>query len=163
VKVGKDRAVAIDYTIRLVDGEVIETSTDAAPLWYLHGRAQIIPGIERALDGREIGTEVEVEVAPAEAYGDHDPEGVFLVPRASFPTDEAVAPGMSFSAVHPDGEPVVFRVLQADEELVLVDTNHPLAGKTLRIWVAIRSVRDATTDELSDGHVQSRMGVPLPS
>jgi FKBP-type peptidyl-prolyl cis-trans isomerase SlyD len=164
MKVAKDRVVSIDYTIRRKGGEVVETSTGGPPITYLHGHRQIVPGVETAINGAEAGEEREVEIGPRDGYGERDPSGVFLVPRAAFPPDEPIAPGMMFSAVRPDGEPILFRVVRADLEVVLVDANHPLAGETLSVWVAIRDVRDATTDELLHGHVREEgEGARLPS
>jgi FKBP-type peptidyl-prolyl cis-trans isomerase SlyD len=161
MKVARDRVVSIDYTIRRRGGEVVETSTGGPPLRYLHGHAQIVPGVESAIDGSEAGAEHEVVVRPEDGYGDRDPAGVFLVPRAAFPSDEPVAAGMTFSAVRPDGEPILFRVVRADNEVVLVDTNHPLAGETLSVWVAVREVREATPEELHHGHVHEEGELPF--
>lgn len=155
MRIGKDRVVCIDYTIRLVSGQVVETSVGQEPLTYLHGRRQIVPGVEHAVDGLEPGSSLEIVVPPDEAYGDRDPAGVFVVPRAAFPAEEAVGPGMMFSAHRPDGKSLTFRVVEANDELVLVDTNHPLAGETLHISVQVHTVRDATTDELFHGRVHS--------
>jgi FKBP-type peptidyl-prolyl cis-trans isomerase SlyD len=163
MKVARDRVVSIDYTIRLEGGEVVETSTGSAPLRYLHGHEQIVPGVEQAIDGSEAGEEMEIELGPGDGYGDRDPAGVFLVPRASFPSDEPIATGMTFSALRPDGETILFRVVRTDRELVLVDTNHPLAGRTLSVWVAVREVREATTDELFHGHVHLEDELHPPS
>jgi FKBP-type peptidyl-prolyl cis-trans isomerase SlyD len=148
MKVASDRVISIDYTIRTEAGEVVETSTGGPPLRYLHGHSQVVAGVENAIDGCEAGSEVEIEIAPEDGYGERDPAGVFLVPRSSFPTEEPIAPGMTFSAVRPDGQPIVFRVVRADHEVVLVDTNHPLAGQRLQVWVAVREVREATSTEL---------------
>ncbi len=150
--------MSIDYAIRLSGGEVVESTTESGPLAYLHGRAQIVPGVERAIEGAGIGEEREVEVSPEEGYGERDPEGVFLVPRAAFPDDEPVAAGMTFSAVRPDGQAVVFSIVRVEDELVLVDTNHPLAGQHLQVWVAVRGVREATEAELLGGEI-ARDGV----
>jgi FKBP-type peptidyl-prolyl cis-trans isomerase SlyD len=165
VKIVKDRVVSIDYSIRLADGRVVESSTvdGGSPLTYLHGRSQIVPGVERAIDGADIGTVVEVEVPPNEGFGDRDPNGVFLVPRAAFPMDEQVGPGMTFSATRPDGRAILFRVLEAQRDTVLVDTNHPLAGETLHVWVAVRSVREATPEELRRGKVTFEQPPAVPS
>lgn len=153
MRVAKDRVVSIDYAIRLPGGEVVESTTESGPLSYLHGRAQIVPGVERAIEGAGVGEERQVTVGPEDGYGERDPEGVFLVPRAAFPDDEPVAPGMTFSAVRPDGQSVVFSIVRIEDELVLVDTNHPLAGQHLDVWVAVRDVRPATDAELSGGDV----------
>lgn len=165
MKVARDSVVSIDYAIRLTDGRVIESSTDdgGAPLTYLHGRAQIVPGVERAIEGAEIGTVVEVEVPPSDGFGERDPDGVFLVPRAAFPTEESIGPGMTFSATRPDGRAILFRVLEAERDAVLVDTNHPLAGETLHVWIAVRAVRDATDDELRHGKAAFEQPMAAPS
>jgi FKBP-type peptidyl-prolyl cis-trans isomerase SlyD len=151
VKISKDRVVCIDYTIRLSNGQVVESSVGQEPLTYLHGRKQIVPGVEKAIDGLEPGASLDIVVAPAEAYGDRDPAGIFVVPRAAFPTDEEVGPGMMFSAHRPDGRTLTFRVVEANDELVLVDTNHPLAGETLHISVLVHDVRNATAEEIFRG------------
>lgn len=155
MKIDKDRVVCIDYTIRLASGQVVETSVGAEPLTYLHGRRQIVPGVERAVEGLEPGASLEIVVPPDEAYGDRDPAGVFVVPRAAFPPEEQVSPGMMFSAHRPDGRSLTFRVVEANDELVLVDTNHPLAGETLHVSVVVHKVRVATDDELTHGHASS--------
>ncbi len=151
VKIGKDRVVCIDYTIRLSTGQVVETSIGQEALTYLQGRRQIVPGVEQACDGLEPGASLEIVVSPAEAYGDRDPAGVFVVPRAAFPADETIGPGMLFSAHRPDGKNLTFRVVEANDELVLVDTNHPLAGETLHISVLVHEVRNASAEEIYAG------------
>jgi len=141
----------MDYTIRLASGQVVESSVGQEPLTYLHGRHQIVPGVEKAVEGLESGALLEIVVPPAEAYGERDPAGVFVVPRVAFPSQEEVGPGMMFSASRPDGKSVTFRVIEANDQLVLVDTNHPLAGETLHISIHVHDVRIATTDELYSG------------
>lgn len=154
MKIGKDSVVCIDYTIRLASGQTVETSIGGEPLTYLHGRRQIVPGVERAVEGLEPGATLEIVVAPDEAYGDRDPAGVFVVPRQAFPAGEEVGPGMMFSAHRPDGKSLTFRVVESNDELVLVDTNHPLAGETLHISLLVHTVRQATPDEISCGRAQ---------
>lgn len=155
MKIAKDRIVCIDYTIRLASGQTVETSVGQEPLTYIHGRHQIVAGVERAIEGLEAGSLLETTVAPRDAYGERDPAGVFVVPRGAFPAGEDIGAGMMFSASRPDGKNVTFRVLQADADLVLVDTNHPLAGETLHITIHVHTVRSATLDELDSGRVMS--------
>jgi FKBP-type peptidyl-prolyl cis-trans isomerase SlyD len=154
VKIARDRVVCIDYTIRLSTGQTVESSVGSEPLTYLQGRRQIVPGVERAVEGLEPGATLEIVVPPDEAYGDRDPAGVFVVPRGAFPPEEQVGPGMMFSAHRPDGKSLTFRVVEANDELVLVDTNHPLAGETLHISLLVHTVRSATQDELHRGKAQ---------
>jgi FKBP-type peptidyl-prolyl cis-trans isomerase SlyD len=162
VRVTRDRVVSIDYTIRLLDGDVVESTAVGGPLSYLHGRAQIVPAVEHAIDGLDQGAEVEVEVPPVDAWGEHDPEALFLVVRDAFPDEEALEPGMTFSGTGPRG-PVVFSIVQVGADLVLVDANHPLAGKTVRVWVAVRAVRAATPDELVEGRPIAAPPPTLPA
>src|SRR3954471_22544759 len=151
VRISKDRVVCIDYTIRLANGQVVETSIGHEPLTYLHGRKQIVPGVEKAIDGLDAGASIDLVVAPDEAYGDRDPAGVFVVPRAAFPAEEDVGPGMMFSGHRPDGRSLTFRVVEANDELVLVDTNHPLAGETAHTSVLVHEVRNATAEKIFTG------------
>jgi FKBP-type peptidyl-prolyl cis-trans isomerase SlyD len=154
VKIAKDRVVCMDYTIRLSSGQTVETSVGGEPLTYLHGRRQIVPGVEHAVEGLEPGATLEIVVPPPDAYGYRDPAGVFVVPRGAFPDGEDVGPGMMFSAHRPDGRTLTFRVIEANDELVLVDTNHPLAGETLFISLLVHTVRSATDDEISEGRAR---------
>ena len=159
--------VSIDYVIRLTDGTVVESTAmgDARPLTYLHGRAQIVPGIENALEGVELGAAIDVVLAPEDGFGEHDPDGVFAVPRSAFPPGESVDEGATYSAARPDGRTVLFRVLEAERQVVLIDTNHPLAGQTLQVFVEVREVREATGEELRRGRPDATTEVhaPLPS
>lgn len=158
--------VAIDYVIRLVDGTVVESTAtgDGRPLTYLHGRAQIVPGIESALEGAERGAALDLVVPPEDGFGEHDPEGVFAVPRSAFPPEESIEVGATYSAARPDGRTVLFRVLEAQRQMILIDTNHPLAGETLHVYVAVREVREATGEELRRGRPDvTEMNAPLPS
>jgi FKBP-type peptidyl-prolyl cis-trans isomerase SlyD len=156
VKIGKDRVVCIDYTIRLEGGQVVETSVGSEPLTYLHGYRQIVPGVEHAMEGLESGASLELVVPPEDAYGSRDTAGVFVVPRSAFPKEEDVAPGGTFSAHRPDGSTLIFRVIEANDDLVLVDTNHPLAGETLHISLLVHEVRSATQEELIERRARPR-------
>jgi FKBP-type peptidyl-prolyl cis-trans isomerase SlyD len=165
VKITRDRVVAIDYTICLTDGRVVEStfSSDGVPLVYLHGRSQLVPGVERGIEGAEPGEVLDLEIGPEQAYGARDPAGVFIVPREAFPTGEDIEPGMTFEARRNDGKEWVFHVLEANQELVVIDTNHPLAGETLHVAVAVRGVRPATMEELQLGRVLGDVEAQLPS
>ncbi|AQU82211.1 MAG: peptidylprolyl isomerase [Halomonas sp.] len=123
------------------------------PLEYLHGHDNILPGLERALEGKVVGTELRVTLSPAEAYGLRNEDLVQEVSRSSFGSAE-LAPGSRFQTEGEAG-PQIVTVLSIDGDKVTVDTNHPLAGNTLRYQVTILDVRDATRAELAKGH-------PLP-
>jgi FKBP-type peptidyl-prolyl cis-trans isomerase SlyD len=155
VKISKDTVVAIEYTIRNQDGEVVDTSEGRRPLEYIHGYKQIVPGVEEALAGMEAGRMMEIAVTPDEAYGARDPSAVLVLPRKAFPDGEELDAGSMFRAFRADGRPIVFSIIEANDDVVIVDANHPLAGQTLQVAVEVLSVREATDDEVEHGHVHS--------
>jgi FKBP-type peptidyl-prolyl cis-trans isomerase SlyD len=148
MQIGDKKVVRLDYTLRNAAGEVLDSSDGAGPLTYLHGASQIVPGLERALVGMRAGEATDVVVAPEDAYGQPDPEGVFGVPRAAFPAEVVLAVGESFIGEDEQGQAVPVRVVELREDTVIVDANHPLAGETLHFHVDVREVRDATPAEL---------------
>jgi FKBP-type peptidyl-prolyl cis-trans isomerase SlyD len=146
------KVVTIDYTLPNDDGEVLDSSDGAEPLAYIHGASQIVPGLERALEGLEVGAVTEVVVSPEDGYGQPDPGGIFTIPRASFPPDLPLAVGDAFMGENDEGGAVPVRVVELRDDVVVVDANHPLAGVTLHFAVTVREVREATPDELQHGH-----------
>ncbi len=141
--------VLSDGSTRVLD----DSNAREKPLEYLHGHDNILPGLERALDGKEAGAELRVTLAPVDAYGIRNEALVQEVTRASF-GNVALEPGSRFQTEGEAG-PQIVTVLSVDGDKVTVDTNHPLAGNTLRYKVNIVTVRDATRAELAKGH-------PLP-
>ncbi len=158
MKVEKGSVVAIDYRLHLGDGTIVDASAPDDPLTYLHGEGQIVPGLERALEGLSAGEAKQVVVPPEDGYGASDPEGVQEVPRASFPPDFRPQVGMELVAQGPHGEPVPFVIKDVKLETVVVDMNHPLAGKTLHFDVTVRDVRAASPEELEHGHAHGAHG-----
>lgn len=122
--------VRIEYTLRDEAGTILDTSRGREPLTYVHGQHQIIPGLERELEGLQAGDARQVTVPPEDAYGPRDPGAVAEVPRAVVPPD-ALVPGVELLARGPDGSSRVVRIAEVREDTVLLDLNHPLAGKTL--------------------------------
>jgi FKBP-type peptidyl-prolyl cis-trans isomerase SlyD len=150
--------VEIDYKLHLGDGEVVDQSEGGEPLAYIQGEGQIVPGLEQAIAGMNVGGSKQVVVQPTEGYGDHDPRGVQEVSREAFPEEFEPKPGMQLVAQAPSGEPVQFVVKEVRGQTVLVDFNHPLAGKTLHFEVTVRQVRAATDEEREHGHVHGPGG-----
>lgn len=147
-----DKVVTIHYTLKDDDGDVLDSSRDGEPLDYLHGHGGIVPGLERGLEGKAVGTKVSVTVAAKDGYGEVEGPGPRKVPRAAFPEDVELEAGLQFFAPGPKGRPIPVWVTQVFPTEVEIDTNHPLAGQTLHFDVEIVSVRDATKDELAHGH-----------
>ena len=152
MKMGKDAVVSIDYRLHLGDGEVVDESEAGDPLVYLHGYEEIVPGLEKALEGKAAGDKVQAVVKPEDAYGEYDPEGLEEVARTEFPADMPLEAGGVITGTDPDGDEVDFLVKEVKKDTVVVDFNHPMAGKTLHFDVTVREVRAATKDELEHGH-----------
>jgi FKBP-type peptidyl-prolyl cis-trans isomerase SlyD len=154
LKVADDVVVSLDYTLRLDDDEVVDTSEGREPLEYIHGHGNIIPGLERELEGMSVGEAREVVIEPADAYGDTDPDNYQAVPRSAFPPDMDLEPDMTLGMRDRDtGEVLQASVVEIRDDSVLLDFNHPLAGETLHFDVHIADLRPATEDELAHGHV----------
>lgn len=158
MKIANGAVVSIDYKLHLGDGNVVDASEPGEPLTYLHGEGQIVPGLERDLLGLGAGDARKVIVTPADGYGDHDPAGLQHVERKAFPEDVTLEIGMEMSAVGPGGEMVSFVIREVKGDQVVVDLNHPLAGKTLHFDVTVREVRAATAEELEHGHAHGAGG-----
>jgi FKBP-type peptidyl-prolyl cis-trans isomerase SlyD len=153
----ENSVVSFHYTLTDKDGQVIDSSAGNAPLTYLHGVGQIVPGLENALLGKTVGEKLDVEVSAAEGYGEHHDFMVQQVPREAFQGVDEIEPGMQFQAQTPQGGMTV-TVTAVDATTVTVDGNHPLAGKNLFFAVEIISVRAASSEELEHGHVHGEGG-----
>lgn len=158
MQIADKAVVAIDYTLRNDEGEVLDSSEGAQPLAYLHGAANIIPVLEQALLGKKAGDELEVSVEPEDAYGEFSLELVATLERSMFEGVEELLPGMQFHASAPDGGMQVVTVRDVDGDQVTVDGNHPLAGQRLHFKVKVVSVREATAEELDHGHAHGEGG-----
>lgn len=157
MQVEKDKVVSIEYTLKDEHGNVIDAS-NGNPLAYLHGHGQIIPGLEKALEGKTVGDKLTVTVPAAEAYGERVEQLVQEVPRQLFQGVDKIEVGMRFEAQSEQGVHSV-EVTEVDGDTITVDGNHPLAGKDLTFDVEIVEIRDATPDELAHGHAHGPGGV----
>lgn len=145
-------AVSIHYRLTDEQGNQLDASTQE-PLVYLHGHHNIIPGLEKALEGKTIGDELTVTVAPAEAYGEYYQEAVQDIPREYFQGVDTIEVGMQFQSQTENGQPMLVQVIAVDDKTVRVDANHPLAGKSLTFEVKIVDIRAATEEEIAHGHI----------
>lgn len=156
--ISQHKVVAMQYKVSDVEtGELIDSSEGGAPLVYLHGAQNIIPGLENAMEGKAEGDEFEVTVAPEDAYGEYSEERVQDVPKEAFGEVEEIEPGMAFTAQSEHG-PVNLIVVEVTDSTVKVDANHPLAGKSLKFEIKVESIRDASEEELQHGHVHGEGG-----
>jgi FKBP-type peptidyl-prolyl cis-trans isomerase SlyD len=151
--IGDNLVVSMHYKLTDDEGIVLDSSEGAEPLTYLHGAGNIIPGLEKALVGKVEGDTGQVKVEPEEGYGEVMSELIQIVEKAAFQGVESVEVGMSFEAQAADGSVQHIVVKSIEGEEVTIDANHPLAGVTLNFDIEIVSVREATEEEISHGHV----------
>ena len=144
--------VVLEYTLRDEKGEVLDSSDaeDGEPIIYVHGYGMLVPGLETALVGLELGASREITVEPAEGFGDRDEELVLEIDKTDFPDPKSVAMGDEVVAESPDGDEVPMRVIEVKDETVIVDANHPLAGVTLRYSVKVKEVGAASDEEIAE-------------
>lgn len=158
MQVTKNKAVALDYKLTIDGGIVVDASEKGEPLWYLHGNANIIPGLEKELEGLKVGDEKTVVVSAAEGYGEYQADRQHAVPKASFPPDSSFEVGDRVMAQAPDGSGLPARIAAVSAKEVTLDFNHELAGKELTFTIKVTEVRDATKEELTHGHVHGPGG-----
>lgn len=156
MQIARDTVVTLQYELFDSDGDVIEGSD--APIAYLHGGYHgIFPLVEQALDGRRAGESCRVRLAPDDAFGEYDAELVHVESRTKFPDNVAV--GMRFEGRPEGGEDtMVYTVTDIADDRVVVDGNHPLAGRTLEFACTVTGVRSATAEEIQHGHVHGEHG-----
>jgi FKBP-type peptidyl-prolyl cis-trans isomerase SlyD len=152
--IAKNTVVTIDYTPIDDLGSVLDTSKGGEPLLYVQGIGNLIPGLEKALEGKQPGDHIQVTVPPEEAYGERDDDNLQVVSRSLFEDSTGLEVGMQVQAQSDSGTQVL-TVTALDEDSVTLDGNHPLAGEALNFDVRVVDVRDATAEELEHGHAHS--------
>jgi FKBP-type peptidyl-prolyl cis-trans isomerase SlyD len=140
---------------------VLDRTEGEAPVSYLHGYGQIVPGLERGVEGMSKGDVRSVVVSAVDGYGEYDPAAVVEIDRHDFPRPEDVVAGDEFVAESDDGESISMTVLEVRGDACVVDTNHPLAGEVLRFEVTVLDVRDATDTEIEQAGQASGRNTPL--
>ena len=152
MQIEKNRVVLVHYTLRDEQGKVLDSSSGRGPLSYLHGKGNIIPGLEQALAGKAAGEKLDVTVPPEQGYGRRDDRLVQIIPRSKFAEGSELTPGMQVRATGSQGARMV-TIVRVERDFVTIDANHPLAGRTLHFSVEVAEVRKATHEEVSHGHV----------
>ncbi len=152
MQIGPETVVTFHYTLRDEDGAAMETSRGGDPAVYLHGANNIIPGLESAMVGRAADDIFSVTVDPANAYGLRNPAAVQRVPIKHLAFNGKLRPGAVVQMSTNDGMRTV-TVAKAGRYTADIDTNHPLAGRTLVFDIEVVATRSATAEELAHGHV----------
>lgn len=143
--------VSIAY-VMTVDGKEEERVTADDPLEYLHGAENLVPGLENALAGKQVGEKFTITISPDEAYGDYDEEDIETISRSDVPGGETLTPGMEVELEDEEGYLYDAVVREVTDETVVLDFNPPYAGKSLTYEVEVVALRPATEEELEHGH-----------
>jgi len=153
MSISDNQVVSIHYELRNVDnGEILDSNINAAPLSFIVGKGQIIPGLEEKIKELNAGDKADITVAAADAYGIYDENAVQTLPKEQFAGLELQV-GMTLYGQGEHGETVQVIVKNFNDETVEIDFNHPLAGKDLLFAISIDEVREATEDEILNGYV----------
>lgn len=132
--------VSLEYTLSDEAGTVIESNKGKQPMSYIHGKSQIIPGLEKELSGMKVGEEKKIQVKPEDGYGPVNPDAFQEVPKDKLPP-EALKVGTMLMAQGPQGQGIPVRVHEIKDTTVIMDFNHPMAGKTLSFDVKISEIK----------------------
>ena len=151
-KVEDNLVVTLDYTLTVED-EVMESTADGEPIQFIQGIGQIIPGLEEALYGLQVGDNKNILIQPEAAYGEYDPESIEVVKKEEFSEEVPLDVGTFLDLSDDDGEILSAQIIEEDEDTITLDFNHPLAGKTLTFEITVTDLRPATAEELDHGHV----------
>lgn len=153
MSISDNQVVSIHYELRNVDnGEILDSNINAAPLSFIVGKGQIIPGLEEKIKDLKVGEKADIKVAAVDAYGVYDDNAVQTLPKEQFAGLELQV-GMTLYGQGEHGETVQVIVKNFNDETVEIDFNHPLAGKDLLFAINVVEVRDATADEILNGYV----------
>ena len=150
--------VEIAYLLTNTKGEKIDESSPDAPLAYIQGKQNIIPGLENQMAGKTIGDKFTATVDPKEGYGERIEEMTQAVPKTQFKDTDNLQVGMQFQVQDPNGQQLIATVAEIQDEHIILDGNHPLAGMTLNFDVEVVSIREATEEEMTHGHLHAGAG-----
>jgi FKBP-type peptidyl-prolyl cis-trans isomerase SlyD len=156
MKVAAKKIVSVEYTLKDDKGQVLDSSEGRKPLAYLHGEGALVPGLEKAMEGKGAGDSFEVTLTPEEGYGNRDEKMVRKVPTRKL-SDKKVQVGGRYQ-VQTDAGPALVLVTAIQGDYATVDFNHALCGMALHFAVKVVGVRDATEEELTHGHVHGEGG-----
>ena len=156
-KVEHRKVVGIEYTLKNLAGEILDSNEGEEPLYFIQGLGNIVPGLEKALAEKSEGDRLEVLVKAAEGYGEYDKNLVRRVPRDKLKNFGNPKKGAMIRSQSPDGEQI-FVITDVTATHVQLDGNHPMAGQDLYFDIRITEIREPTKDELEHGHVHGQDG-----
>ena len=153
----KNTVVSLSYQLKNAEGKELDRADPEKPLSYLHGHNQIVPGLEKALEGLAAGDKKDIDLSPQEGYGDVIPDLRLKLPRSKFPEDMKILPGIQFEATLGENNHI-FTIVEEEGDNVKIDGNHPLAGESLHFSVEVLKIREATQEEIEHGHSHDQGG-----
>ena len=155
MKISNNKIASLGYTLKNDDGQILDQADKENPFHYMHGTGGIIKGLENALNNKSVNDNFNLIVAPEDAYGERDVNLTEAVPRTMFdgiPETELVA-GAQFHAQTAQGAQII-SIASIEGDTIKIDANHPLAGETLHFEVTVMDIREATEEEIANGHPQ---------
>jgi FKBP-type peptidyl-prolyl cis-trans isomerase SlyD len=156
--INDNQVVGIEYELKEAGGsDILDSNMGQAPLEFIMGKGQIIPGLENKIKELSAGDKADIMVPASDAYGEYNPEAIDDVPREQFAGLD-LKEGLPLFGQGENGETIQVVVKAFDDEKVTIDYNHPLAGKDLMFSVTVTDVRDATPDEVLSGQVGGHQG-----
>ncbi|MGD8557302.1 MAG: peptidylprolyl isomerase [Chromatiales bacterium] len=151
--IANNKVVSIAFTLTDGQGATLDKTETGKPLDYLHGAENLLPGLEKALTGKEVGDNFQVSIPPEEGFGVINPDLIQSLPASQFEGIEKIEPGMAFEAKGAGGQVEHVIVEAVEGDTVRINANHPLAGVTLNFDVTVMAIRDADESEVAHGHV----------
>jgi FKBP-type peptidyl-prolyl cis-trans isomerase SlyD len=152
-----DMVVSLDFTL-FVDGKEMDSSKETGPIQFIQGYGNIITGLEKELYGMAVGDKKHLKIEAIQAYGEFDREAIVDIPRSEFPADIPLTLGTEIEIENQEGEHYTAIISEVLEDKVVLDFNHPLAGKDLVFDVKVIDIRAATAEELDHGHAHDGTG-----
>ena len=155
MKITENAVVEFCYELE-VEGQVVDKTTKEKPLDYIHGTESLLPKLEAHIEGMQAGDRFDITLAPADGYGEVDPQRIIDLPKAAFEVngevrEDLLVPGNTIPMMNSMGGVIPGVVLEVSDDSVKMDLNHQMAGKTLHFTGEIVSVREATEKELTEG------------
>jgi FKBP-type peptidyl-prolyl cis-trans isomerase SlyD len=157
MQIGPNTVVSFHYTLRNNAGELVETSRDTEPTLYLHGHGNVMPAIEKQLEGRSVGDKFTAVLSAVDAFGEKVADSIQRVAIKYFKHEKKLTPGQAVR-LNTDNGPMTVTVIKIGKFSVDVDTNHPLAGQEVSFDVEVMDVRAASAEETEHGHAHGAGG-----
>ncbi|WP_025761592.1 FKBP-type peptidyl-prolyl cis-trans isomerase [Dyadobacter tibetensis] len=168
MKIERNNVVALSYNLQIPDNDgeldLVEVVTEEEPMYFIQGVSGLPEGFEEQLEGLEVGAEFDFMVSAEEGYGEFDPEAIVDLPKSIFDMpdveqEELLQIGNVIPMTNEDGEKMHGQIVELKDDVVVMNFNHPLAGKDMHFQGKVLSIRAATESELEHGHVHGEGGV----